>query len=134
MVTIQRRKEHRVNVNIPVPINKIIFNNKDIIGLNKRFPANIYNISSGGVLLQSSLSVPINLKFVFDLIDENNKILCFLEIVRKEKCDGDYYYGCKLKSVFEGDRERLGVFILKKQVQNLKCMKNFNEDQKEKII
>ena len=134
MAIIQRRKEYRVNVNISIPIHKIIFNNKDVIGLNKKFPANIYNISTGGVLLQSSLSVPENLKFVFNLIDENTKILCYLEIVRKEKCAEEYYYGCKLKTVFESDRERLRVFVLKKQVQNLKCMKSFKEDQNEMII
>jgi hypothetical protein len=125
MDAIDRRKETRVNVIIPTPINKIVVNNREITSPHKAFPATIINISTRGVLLQSPLSVPLNLKFFFDLIDEKTKILCFLEIIRKESYEDGYQYGCKLKTVFESDKERLRVFVLKKQVLKLKCMENY---------
>ena len=131
---IQRRKENRVNVNISMPIYKIVINNRDVISLNKKFPANIYNVSTCGLLMQSILSVPVNLKFIFDLIDENTKISCFLEIIRKEKCGEDYYYGCLLRTVFECDKERLRILVLKKQIQDLKCLESFSDNKIEKII
>lgn len=135
MGDINKRKENRVNDNIPIPINKILLNNMEINSKNKTFPATIINISTNGVLLQSPLSVPVNLKFIFELLDEKSKILCFLEIIRKENCGGAFKYGCKLKTIFQSDRERLRIFVLKKQVQNMECLSGYREDdQVEHII
>ena len=129
MIINQKRKEIRVNVEIQTTIKKIVLNKREIISPNKSFPACIYNISTSGALLKSPLSVPINLKFIFELIDEKIKILCYLEILRKEHSGDNYNYGCKLKTVFENDKDKLRVFVLKEQVQNLKCMMNSDDEQ-----
>ena len=128
MSIIQKRKEARVNVEIQTSIRKIVLNKREIVSPNKTFPASIINISTCGVLLKSPLSVPLNLKFIFDFIDEKANILCYLEIIRKEDCEESYYYGCKLKTVFEKDKDKLRVFVLKKQIQNLKCMINCEDE------
>lgn len=124
MIIIQKRRETRFNVEIQTSIKKIVLNNREIISPNKVFPACIVNMSASGTLLKSPLSVPQNLKFIFDLMDEETKILCYLEIIRKETYADSYYYGCKLKTVFEIDRDKLRIFILKKQVENLKGVSN----------
>ena len=130
MIKIQKRKEIRANVDIQMSVKKILLNKTEIISPDKTFPARIKNLSTSGALLKSPLSVPVNLKFIFELIDEKSKILCYLEIERKQKCGEAFIYGCKLRPVFENDKDKLRVFVLKKQVQNLK---GINNDEDEKI-
>jgi hypothetical protein len=112
----QRRKETRVNVAFDLPVKKINVSKTQMVQLNKVLLMQARDISSGGILLNSALDIPKYVQFHLDLPIEKEIIPCTAEIIRKEKKDSSFFYGCKLTTSFEHETDKIRGSVFKKQI------------------
>ncbi|SNT15994.1 c-di-GMP-binding flagellar brake protein YcgR, contains PilZNR and PilZ domains [Anaerovirgula multivorans] len=115
---IQRRKYARVPTNIDVNCFLIGINNKKV-NSNKTFPATVMDISGGGVLLNSKLSLPVDTLLVFELALENNSFVLTVKILRniENMADGSWSLGCKFVGIDDSDRQKIIAYTNKLQLR-----------------
>lgn len=114
----QRRSEARVDVSLELIVSKIWTGFDQCIELEKKIPMKTVNLSSSGVLLYSELDMPENVLFHLELPINDTVINCCAEVVRKEKKEDGYYYGCKLVMLEEAEQSKIREFVFKKQIEN----------------
>ncbi len=115
---IQRRKYVRASVDLPVNCYLIGINDQKVES-HKLFPAVAKDISGGGILLNSSLSLPTGTIIVFELELSNQKLLLTAKVLRNtenaENKSRDL--GCEFLGIDETDRQRIISYCTKMQIQ-----------------
>lgn len=120
MLSGNRRKETRIEIELSLPIKKISVGEDKVVSLNKILPVKTVDLSAGGILLQSFLDLPEYLKLYLTLPIDNDAIPCIADIVRKEKKQDEFYYGCKLTFPSEAEKYKVRKFVFKKQLQRIR--------------
>ncbi|MGE4283290.1 MAG: PilZ domain-containing protein [Clostridia bacterium] len=115
----QRRKDARVNIDVKLYVNKIQVGGSKLIDLEKNMLFKSVDISAGGILLHSQLDIPTNLRFHLQIPAEE-LIACTAQIVRKEKKEHGFFYGCELIDISESKKDKIREFVFKKQIEEYK--------------
>lgn len=115
---LQRRKYVRVPINIDVKCHLIGIHDKKIDS-NKVFPATVKDISGGGVLLNSNLSLPIETMLVFELNLDNNNLVLTAKVLRNNPHPNDNSrdLGCKFVGISDADRQKIIAYTNKAQLR-----------------
>lgn len=79
----QRRKNHRMTVNIPLHVKRINRGNKNTFNLQKPILMKARDISINGILLESTLDIPDDIHFNIDLPLKNMTLNIVTDTVRK---------------------------------------------------
>lgn len=117
-IKIAQRREY-----IRVPVDKEV--NCYLVGINdkkvesdKIFPAIIKDISGGGVLLNSALSLPLGTVLVFEIELGGTKFLLTIKVLRNLENDGDETrnMGCVFIGIDDGDRQKIIAYCNKEQL------------------
>ncbi|WP_242984767.1 PilZ domain-containing protein [Clostridium taeniosporum] len=112
----ERRNNNRINVNIPLKVNKIRSISEKAIQLSKPIFMSGKNLSIRGILLECELDIPNDINFLMELPIENAKIYIETTTKRKYEKNNLYYYGCE--------------FVLKDTTKNILLenyiLKNYN--------
>ena len=113
---LQRREFIRVPLEKEVNCYLIGINDKKIES-NKVFPATIKDISGGGVLLNSSLSLPPGTILVFEIELDHHKFLLTINVLRniENEENGTMDLGCQFIGIDDSDRQRIMAYCNKKQ-------------------
>ncbi|MFZ7103541.1 MAG: PilZ domain-containing protein [Peptococcaceae bacterium] len=120
LVTVkQRRKEARIELNQSISVRKLGKPCGDIIQLSKELLMKIINISASGILLFCRLDIPQNVSLYLDLNISNECIQALARIVRKEKTDDGFNYGCIL-ILKENQKEKIRKSIFMRQLEERK--------------
>ncbi|MDR5659227.1 PilZ domain-containing protein [Serpentinicella sp. ANB-PHB4] len=108
---IQRRQYVRVPLITDITCYLLVINNTAVIG-DKAFSATIKNISAGGVLIASKLSIPEQSIFGFELKIEDKNFVFTACVVRNMKNHQDqvFEHGCEFIGLDDKDRETLISF------------------------
>lgn len=114
---IQRRQYIRVPLDKEVNCYLIGINDRKIES-NKTFLGIIKDISGGGVLLNSTLSLPVGTVLVFELELDNNKFLLTIRVLRnlENENNGTRDLGCQFIGIDETDRQMIISYCNKKQL------------------
>jgi c-di-GMP-binding flagellar brake protein YcgR len=117
MEILQRRKYVRVPVEYEVICFLKEYNNQKL-NESKMFFGIVKNISGGGVLLNSILSLPVNAVLVFELKLEGTLFPLTVKVLRNDKNRDEKTYdlGCEFIGIDEGDRQRITSFCSRKQI------------------
>lgn len=116
----QKRNDIRVKTAIPLHVTTLYTRDYRQIDLQKVIPMNVINISASGVLLQCPLDIPLHIRYHLYLPINSHSISCIAAVVRKEKKDGYYLYGCKLVVISDRSRDEIRKFVLRKQLDSRK--------------
>lgn len=116
----QRRKYVRVPVDKEVKCYLIGINGRQIES-DKVFPAIVKDISGGGALLNSPLSLPVGTVLVFEIELDNYPLLLTIEVLREMENteDGTKNLGCQFIGICDTDRQRIIAYCNRQQL-NLK--------------
>lgn len=117
----QRRNDLRIGVFVPVYIEQIILNN-ELINLEQKIYGHILNISVGGLLIKTLIQMDIGLIFPLKFRLEDKEIDVSAEIVRSDKKDNWFYYGCQISLVDQRDEIYIRQFVLKRQIEEQKSV------------
>lgn len=114
---VQRREYIRVSLDKDVNCYLIGINERKVES-NKVFPAKIKDISGGGVLLNSSLSLPPGTVLVFELELDQNKFLLTIKVLRnmESEANGMRDLGCQFIGIDDGDRQKIIAYCNKEQM------------------
>lgn len=117
MRVVQRREYIRVPVDKEVNCYLIGINGKKIES-DKVFPAIVKDISGGGVLLNSPLSLPSGTVLVFEIEIDKNNFLLTIEVLRNLESEenGTRNLGCKFIGIDEGDRQKIIAYCNRQQL------------------
>lgn len=115
---VQRRKYIRVATEIPVVCYLIGFNDEKI-NSRKFFPGVVKDISGGGVLINTPLSLPIGTVIVFELELDQSKLLLTAKVLRNTESyvDGTRELGCGFIGIDEADLQKIMSYCSKLQLQ-----------------
>lgn len=114
---VQRREYIRIEEDIEINCYLIGINDKKVES-DKVFPARIKDISGGGVLLNSALSLPINTVLVFEIELDGSPFLLTVKILRniENESDGTRNLGCTFLGLDDGDRQKITAYCAKRQM------------------
>lgn len=114
---IQRRKFIRVVTEIPVDCYLIGYKDTKIES-PKFFPAVIKDISGGGVLLNTTLNLPIGTVVVFELDLGRSKLVLTAKVLRniENTTDGSRDLGCEFIGIDESDLQKISSYCSKLQL------------------
>jgi len=117
-IRIAQRRDH-----IRIPIDKevncyLVEINDRKVASDKVFPAIVKDISGGGLLLNSSLSLPVGTILVFETELDNSKFLLTIKVLRnlENEDDGTRYLGCQFVGIDDSDRQRIIAYCNKEQL------------------
>ncbi len=114
-----RRKFFRLEVEIPIRIIDTLIESSRDDKHAIEFIGKIINISRGGLYFKSSKPIEISsiIKVVIDFsgVDKDlNEVEALAMVIRSDKLqEGDYGIGIMFSSIYEPNKERLDLFILK---------------------
>lgn len=114
----QRRSDVRIRVGIPLRLREIL----TVSGIKGGYdaPAEILNLSAGGMLLKTNLDVVgKNTSFIIDLPLEGRRLHCTAEIVRKQIKNSVCLYGCRFLND-ENDKAEIRKFVFAKQIETMR--------------
>ncbi|WP_026476675.1 flagellar brake protein [Alkaliphilus transvaalensis] len=116
---VQRRKYVRVSTDLPVNCFLIGFNDQKIES-QKSFPAAVKDLSGGGVLINSSLSLPVGTVIVFELELNNQKMVLTAKVLRNtENMENNTRdLGCEFIGLDDSDRQRITAYCTRMQLMN----------------
>lgn len=113
----EKRNFNRIDCNISFIASPISINNKSILNSGKKFTGYISNISGGGVLVESSLNLPIGMVFGFKL-KLNFFIECKVRVIRTIATeDGIYHSGCQFVDMDLESVKAISLFGFKEQLK-----------------
>lgn len=113
LVEYERRHKKRIIVKIPINISTIKMENEEIIHLDKPILMIGRNLSVEGLLLETKLNIPMEVRFLVRLPIDGNDICLETSTKRKYQKDNMYFYGCEFR-LKDKDKERvLRKFISK---------------------
>lgn len=116
---IGRRKYFRLEVEIPIRIIDTLIESSRDDKHAMEFVGKIVNISRGGLYFKSVKPIEISsiIKVVIDFsgVDQDlNEVEALAMVIRSDKLqDDDYGIGIMFSSIYEPNKERLDLFILK---------------------
>ncbi|KAB3532156.1 PilZ domain-containing protein [Alkaliphilus pronyensis] len=118
---LQRRKYVRVEIDKDIECYLIGINDKRIEN-TKFFPAKLKDISGGGVLIKTSLSIPVGTVIVFEMILNGAPILLTVKVLRNIENNNDktWNLGCEYIGITDNDRQRIISFCSKEQIKQKK--------------
>ena len=116
----QRRKNHRMNVSIPLHVKRINRGNKNTFNLQKPILMKARDISINGILLESTLDIPDDIHFNIDLPLKNMTLNIVTDTVRKYVKDNKFYYGCTFTLQTEEELNFLHNFINNNYIHQVK--------------
>lgn len=108
-----QRTEARVDVNLPLYVQQICFAGNNRLKLNKVLPVRMINLSASGVKIYSPLDLPVYLKLFINLYIEDKILPGYIEIIRKEKNDAGFSYGCRLYTSLYKDKMLIRKYVWK---------------------
>lgn len=108
---IQRRKNHRMTISIPLHVNKINRDNQNCVNLDKPILMKARDISINGILLESPLDIPNDIHFTIELPLKNTILNIVTDTVRKYENNSLFYYGCTFTLKTEEELNFLRNFI-----------------------
>lgn len=113
LVEWERRHKKRIIVKIPLKVTTIKNKNEEVIELNKPILMVGRNLSVDGVLLESKLDIPTDVRFLVYLPIEGTEV--YLETITKRKYEKDnsFFYGCEFELKDKDKDLLLRNFILK---------------------
>lgn len=115
---IEQRKFNRMDCEIGLVGRLARYHNKPLIGIGKQFSGTIKNISAGGILLETNLSLPVDMVINFKL-----KLQYFLDcnaiVKRVSKVEGPsvFQLGCQFVDMQIDDMKTISLFIFKEQLK-----------------
>ncbi|MGM0378664.1 MAG: PilZ domain-containing protein [Bacillota bacterium] len=112
----EKRRNKRLPVNITLTVEEL-YNQKDKIeDINDEIL--VVNISKGGIAFEVEDDLPLNYYFNARItIDDKKSFFSVIKIIRKEKINKGYYYGCE----FVGLADVLGTFVDDYEKEINKC-------------
>ncbi len=115
---IQRRRYIRVSTEIPIVCYLVGFNDEKIDS-HKFFPGVVRDISGGGVLINTPLSLPVGTVIVFELELDRSKLLLTAKVLRNTEnyVDGTRELGCGFIGIDEADLQKITSYCSKMQIQ-----------------
>ena len=105
---LQRREYSRVQINKTV----------DLIRGNKKFSADIIDLSAGGLKLKTTNQLELLKEYNFSIEIENKKIKCKFAPIRIEVMEGIFISSGRFKELNNYDRISLVQFCFMKQIEN----------------
>ncbi|SCY48285.1 flagellar brake protein [Alkaliphilus peptidifermentans] len=116
---LQRRKYVRIAVDKEVECYLIGINDRRVEN-TKFFPATLKDISGGGVLLNTSLSIPIGTVIVFELDINGASILLTCKVLRNTENENNQSrnIGCEFIALSDNDRQRIISYCSKEQLKH----------------
>jgi len=111
---LQRRKFVRVDTDIEVDCFLVGFQDRAIES-DKRFPAVIKNISGGGVLLNTKLSIPKDTILLFELELEETLLLTVRVLRNEVDSDNSNNLGCEFIGITDEKRQKIIKYVNKLQ-------------------
>lgn len=116
--TIQKRDETRAAVSFYLSVRNVIKGDRSHLLEGKQIRFRAVNLSAGGILLHSLLRIPLHLRFPVHLSLDGEIISCLAEIVRRERYEDGFYYGCKFDMLSPGDTMKIRRFVFQKQIED----------------
>lgn len=113
----QRRKYLRVPIDKEVKCYLIGIGGRQVES-DKVFPAKIKDISGGGALLNSPLSLPVGTVLVFEIQLDDLALLLTIEVLRlmENPEDGTNNIGCQFIGISNSDRQKIIAYCNKQQL------------------
>jgi len=121
-MTIQRRLEKRINVDFDLEVYELIISDKPLV-LPNTLRMKVLNVSASGILLFSNLQFDVGVHFGTVLEFDNQKLFAACVVVRKERSNTGFNYGCALLGVSEADQSRIRQFVFKEEIQQRRRLK-----------
>ncbi|MDF2546391.1 MAG: type pilus assembly PilZ [Anaerosolibacter sp.] len=112
---LRRRAEVRVGVDIPVNCYIRGYGDQEIDN-DKFIPAIVKDLSIGGLLLHSSLSLPIDTVIVLELPLGEELILVTVRILRNLTCEEGYAMGGQFVALDDRDVQKIRAFVFRSQI------------------
>lgn|SRR5690606_39071142 len=116
---VEKRQYFRVTVDMVPCRLQILSIEGTKVNIDKEMFGQIVNVSAGGLLVQTTLDLPADKKFVvkafFRLLGESFALEA--SIVRKEVHDNFYRYGMRFENILDRDRVRLLRVLSRLQVR-----------------
>lgn len=103
----ERRKAHRIPYKAVMTVDEV-YNQQNVIKESRSIPIEVVDISKGGLGFLASEELPLNYYFNARIdLGNDRKFYSVLRIIRKEKLDDQYIYGCE----FTGLADILSLYI-----------------------
>ncbi|MBM7614241.1 flagellar brake protein [Alkaliphilus hydrothermalis] len=122
---IQRRKYLRVDVDIPV--NCYLVGIEDEEGKSEKFfPASLKDLSGGGALINSNISLPLGTVILFEIPINDQMMVLTAQVVRNKESDEDYSrnLGCEFLGIDEADQKKIIAYCTGVQLKSKRRVKN----------
>jgi c-di-GMP-binding flagellar brake protein YcgR len=113
---LMRREEIRMGVDIPVSCYIRSYGDQEI-NSDKFIPAVVKDLSIGGLLIHSRLSLPVDTVIVVELPIEEEMILATVRILRNLVCEEGYAMGGQFVALDERDIQKIRAFVFRSQIQ-----------------
>ncbi len=121
-VSVLQRREY-LRVDTDIPIRCFLLNDKLVqLAEDKFFPATIKDISGGGLLISTDISLPLETLFVFELEINKSPMVLTAKVVRNtENPDNSSRdIGCEFIGLDESDRQKIISYCTRLQVKRKK--------------
>lgn len=116
VTSVQKRSNTRVNKRINYKITHI-FNENEIINLEKPIDITVLNISAIGIYFNSNEDLMEGLKFQLLFYETKKPIYLEVEVIRKENYSRSTNYGCIFRNISNNDMDEIFRFVLKEQIE-----------------
>ncbi|MFZ5966371.1 MAG: PilZ domain-containing protein [Bacillota bacterium] len=121
--TIEKRQQIRLEMNLNITCYIRGFQNKEIV-CDKYIPSTVKDLSAGGALLHSQLSLPKQTVVVTELPLGAEEIMVTLEVLRSDKREDGFYMGCKFLRLDRHEEHKIMKTVLKGHLKKTKQAKN----------
>jgi len=115
----QRRKEKRIAYEQNFLVNRVYINDQ-VSNLDQNIPFKSKNFSGSGVSLVSHLKLPEEFSFFIDCSFIKKYFLMQVKIIRTEKINGEYVYGCVFPFATEEESDLIRQHLYKVQLEEIK--------------
>ncbi|MBB6215796.1 c-di-GMP-binding flagellar brake protein YcgR [Anaerosolibacter carboniphilus] len=116
MEQLKRRDQVRAGVDIPVSCYIRSYGDMEI-NSEKFVPAVVKDLSIGGLLLHSTLSLPVDTVIVLELPLEEELILVTVRILRNQTCEEGYAMGGQFVALDDRDVQKIRAFVFRTQIR-----------------
>jgi c-di-GMP-binding flagellar brake protein YcgR len=114
----QLNRRAHVRVGVDIPVSCYIRRYGDVeVNSEKFIPAVVKDLSIGGLLLHSSLSLPMDTVIVLELPLEEDILLVTVRILRNLTCEEGYAMGAQFVALDNSDVQKIRAFIFRSQIR-----------------
>ncbi|KXG75261.1 flagellar brake protein [Thermotalea metallivorans] len=115
-----QRSDHRqqVRIDVNIPVSCYLRGIGDVKVTSEKFlPAVVKNLSTGGVLIHSPLSLPVGTVMVFELPLDKGMLLVTVEVLRNVPYGDGYSMGAKFLALDDRDIQKIGAYVFREQIR-----------------